>query len=221
MTMDTTTDRRDGNLAIAGFASLGAGAIHAAAVGVHNEHSQAMRVFVVTALFQLVWGVLAQRRTSKAFALAGIAGNGALIAGWIVAKSSGISFVDGLEAKEAVQFADGLAVAFAIIAVLGALAALMRPTALVMKSAFASIAALAIAGLTLPGMVAAGSHGHAGTDGHGTGDAHAAADAATSAGDAVRIPQTSSSWMSRERNSRFFKEQARASLTQIGGRAWS
>ncbi len=188
-TADTKADTRVGNLAIAGFASLGAGAIHAAAVGVHNEHSQAVRVFVVSALFQLAWGALAQRRTSKVLALAGIVGNGALIVGWIMAKSSGISFVDGLEAKEAVQFADGLAAAFAIAAVLGAVAALIRPRALAVRSVFASFAALAIAGLTLPGMVAAGSHGHAGTDDHAaasghdaTGD-HSATAAATPAAD--------------------------------------
>jgi hypothetical protein len=178
-TADTKTQTRVGNLAVAGFASLGAGAIHAAAVGVHNEHSQAVRVFVVTALFQLAWGALAQRRTSKTLALAGIIGNGALIVGWAMAKAGGISFVDGLEAKEAVQFADGLAAAFAIVAVLGALITLMRPKALAVRSVIGSVAALAIAGLTLPGMVAAGSHGHAGTDGHGTTDAHGG----TAAGD--------------------------------------
>ncbi len=189
-TAETTPDTRIGNLAIAGFASLGAGAIHAAAVGVHNEHSQAVRVFVVTALFQLAWGALAQRRTSKVFALAGIAGNGALIAGWILAKTGGINFVAGLEAKEAVQFADGLAAVFALVAVLGALVALIRPSALAVRTAFASVAALAIAGLTLPGMVAAGSHGHAGTDDHGAAgtDDHGAA-AAPAADEAHAHPE--------------------------------
>ncbi len=48
-----------GALAVAGFASIGAGAIHAAAVGVHSEHRQAALVFVAVAAFQIVWGALA------------------------------------------------------------------------------------------------------------------------------------------------------------------
>ena len=177
-TADTIAETRVGSLAVAGFVSLGAGAIHAAAVGVHNEHPQAVRVFVVTALFQLAWGALAQRRTSKLLALAGIVGNTALLVGWIMAKSGGISFVDGLEAKEAMQFPDGLAAVFAVVAVLGTVLALIRPKALAVRSVIASVAALAVAGLTLPGMVAAGSHRHAAGHDDATSAAHAADPAA-------------------------------------------
>ncbi len=158
---DSPSPSRVGGLAVAGFASLAAGAIHAAAVGVHNEHPQAVRVFVVAALFQLAWGALAQRRTSRIFAMIGVAGNSVLIAGWIMAKTGGIGFVDGLEAKEAIQFADGLAATFAAIAVCAAAVTFVRPSALAVKSAIAGVAAIAVAGLTLPGMVAAGSHIHA------------------------------------------------------------
>ena len=40
----------------AGLASLGAGAIHATAVGVHSEHRQAAVAFALLAAFQLGWG---------------------------------------------------------------------------------------------------------------------------------------------------------------------
>ena len=52
-----------GALAFAGVASLGAGAIHAAAAGVHSEHRQAVIAFVFVAAFQLGWGALALVRS--------------------------------------------------------------------------------------------------------------------------------------------------------------
>src|SRR5262245_11426105 len=100
-----------GALAVAGFASIGAGAVHAAAVGVHGEHRQAALVFVAVAAFQIVWGAFALTHSARWLALVGAAGNAALIGGWVLAKTSGISWIDGLETVESVQFADALAAA--------------------------------------------------------------------------------------------------------------
>ena len=47
---------------MAGFASLGAGAIHAAAIGVHNDHPAAVFTFTVLATVQIAWGVAAVAR---------------------------------------------------------------------------------------------------------------------------------------------------------------
>jgi hypothetical protein len=146
---------------MAASASLGAGAIHAAAVGVHNEHPQAVRTFVAIAAFQLVWGAFALVRNSRTLAAVGALGNTALIGGWVMAKSSGISFIDGMEAKESAQFADTLAMIFAAVAVIGAFVAIVRPTIRPRQIlTTASLAAVAV--LTIPGMVRAGSHSHAG-----------------------------------------------------------
>lgn len=43
---------------MAGFASLGAGAIHAAAIGVHNDHPAAVFTFTVLATVQIAWAWL-------------------------------------------------------------------------------------------------------------------------------------------------------------------
>ena len=51
-----------GWLAVGGAASLGAGAIHAAAIGVHSEHRQAVMAFTVVAAIQLAWGALVLAR---------------------------------------------------------------------------------------------------------------------------------------------------------------
>ena len=56
--------------------------------------------------------------------LIGAAVNGAALGGWALAMTSGISFVDGLETAEDPQFPDLLAAALAVVAILGAVAAL-------------------------------------------------------------------------------------------------
>jgi len=169
-------------LAVAGFASIGAGAIHAAAIGMHSEHTAAVVAFALTAAFQLGWGVVALGRANRTVALAGVAVNGIAIAAWIRAKSAGISVIDGLEEAEAVQLADGLAAALAAIATLAALLWLLKFAARrSAPRALLNAAALVVVALTLTGMIATGSHSHAGGDDHGahgddghTGEAHTA-----------------------------------------------
>ena len=178
-------------VAVAAFASIGAGAIHAAAIGVHSEHDQAVLAFTAIATVQIGWGVLALVFPSRMLALAGAAANAGILAGWILAKTNGISFVDGLEAAETVQFADGVAAGFAGVAVLGVAVALwsgLRPS-LFGHSAL-TISALVTALIAVPAMVSAGSHGHAG-GGHGEAsgaDHHATGPDQPEALDAAVVP---------------------------------
>ena len=153
-------------LAVAAFASIGAGAIHAAAIGIHNEHRQAVIAFTIVAAVQLGWGVLALLYSNKWFVLAGAAANTAIFIGWVMTRTSGISFIDGFEASEPIQTADGVAAAFAAVAVIGAVVAVFsanRPTSLG-HTAFV-LSAIVIAVITVPTMIAAGSHAHAGGEG--------------------------------------------------------
>ncbi|HYF46567.1 MAG TPA: hypothetical protein VD926_10185, partial [Acidimicrobiales bacterium] len=106
-------EARTGWLAVAGLASLGAGAIHAAAIGVHSEHRSAVITFVVIAAVQLAWGVLAVVRSNRLVSLAGVAVGLGAIAGWVWAKVWGISLITGLDEAEPVQTADGLAAGLA------------------------------------------------------------------------------------------------------------
>lgn len=115
---------RLGWLAVAGVASLGAGAVHAAAVGIHAEHRAAAVTFAVIAAVQLLWGGLALVRPGRAVAVAGsLIGIGAVV-GWALAKTVGIGFVSGLERPEALQAADGIAAALAAASAALALVAL-------------------------------------------------------------------------------------------------
>ncbi|MCU1427192.1 MAG: hypothetical protein JWL83_1192 [Actinomycetia bacterium] len=170
-------------LAIAAFASIGAGAIHAAAIGVHGEHRQAVIAFTIVASVQIGWGVLALMFPSRALALAGAAASAAIFAGWVLAKTSGISFVQGLDQVEPVQLADAAAAAMAAVAVFGVSSAMlrwMRPTSI--GSSALGVSALVTALITVPAMVSAGGHNHAAGHAHGATNVAAAGGHVHSAG---------------------------------------
>jgi hypothetical protein len=156
-----------GALRVAAIASLGAGAIHATAAGAHSEPRSAAVAFALTAVLQIGWGALALGRGGRLVGLAGVAVNGGALVGWVLAKSSGIGFVEGLEAKEAVQFADAVAAGLAAIAIAGALLALAGrvPWSTRLHPGLVGVAALATVALVVPGMVKTGGHTHGG--GHG------------------------------------------------------
>jgi hypothetical protein len=170
----------------AGLASLGAGAIHATAVGLHSEHRQAAVAFALLAAFQLGWGALALLRAPRALIAVGAVGNAVAVGGWVVAKTSGIGFIDGLEAAESAQFADTTAAALAAVAVLAALAYLLAPGRLRLPALTGVVPAAAATGvLVVAAMAAASGHSHA-EDGHDhltTSAASAAEDPAHDHGD--------------------------------------
>ncbi|HKY65433.1 MAG TPA: hypothetical protein VJM49_03645 [Acidimicrobiales bacterium] len=153
-----------GVLRVAAIASLAAGAIHATAAGAHSEHRSAVVAFAVTAVLQIGWGALAFSRSGRAVALAGAAINAAAFGGWVMAKTTGIDLVTGLEAKESPQFADSLAAGFAVVAVVGAIAALVPRLSFATRPhpALVGVAGLAALALVVPGMVQTGGHSHAG-----------------------------------------------------------
>jgi hypothetical protein len=164
---ETRPSIRVGALAVPALASLGAGAIHAAAIGVHSEHRQAVFVFAIVAAIQLGLGAYAlvsnRRLLGAALALANLA----FVAGWVVAKASGLGFIDGLEASEPIQWADGMAAGLAGASVIGVAIAAMRGWRLPAGEALTRVLAMPVAALAITGMVAAGGHNHAaGAAGH-------------------------------------------------------
>jgi len=157
-----------GLVRLAGLTSLGAGAIHAAAIGVHSEHRPAVLAFTALAALQLAWGVLALVRGHRLVAVLGLLIATGTLAGWALAKVSGIPFVAGLDEAEPIQTADGLAAGLALASVFALGAALWpehgaRPR----LRAPLPLLAVGVAALTVFGMVSAGSHAHAAGDDHG------------------------------------------------------
>lgn len=157
-----------GWLAIAAGGSLAAGAIHAAAVGTHSEHRQAMVVFTAVAAIQLGWGALALARPGRLLIALGGLVNLALVVGWVLAKVRGLTFIAGLDVKEAVQTADGLAAGLAMVAVVAALMASIGrdDRRLTAAPVLTGVFAVLLAGTAIPGMLAAGTHLHAHDDVH-------------------------------------------------------
>ena len=173
-----------GALRAAAIASLGAGAIHATAAGAHSEHRGVVIAFAVTAALQIGWGALAISRAGRLIGLLGAAVNLGALGGWVLAKTSGIGFIEGLDVKESPQFADSLAAGLAAVAVIGAVLAvvdrvgwLARP-----RPALVGVAAVATLVLAVPGMVSTGSHDHGDGD-HGGGDEHGHGDEAAAGHD--------------------------------------
>jgi hypothetical protein len=160
---------RTGWLAVSGLASVGAGAIHAAAIGVHAEHRPAAVTFAILAALQLAWGVLALVRTNRLVSLLGIAVNGGAVVGWVWAKAWGISFIPGLDVPEPVQTADGLAAGLAAASVLliGLAAWTGRRSSTPAKPPMV-IAAVGLTALSVFGMIAAGTHVHNHSHGNNT-----------------------------------------------------
>jgi hypothetical protein len=160
LTDSPTTRGSGGRLALPAAASIGAGAVHAVAIGAHSEHAQAVLLFSVIAAFQLGWGVVALRRSNRALALVGLLGHAGIIGGFIIAKTAGIGFVDGLAAAEPLQVADAMAAVLALIAVAGNAVHLIGWSPQVLPSGSVGAGAALVAVLTLPAMLAAGRHDH-------------------------------------------------------------
>ena len=118
----------------AAFSSIGAGVIHAIAVGLHSEHAPAARAFLFLALAQLAWGVGAMFSADFRLRVAGVAVNAVAIGGWALTRTTGISFVDGLQVAEDPQAADTLAVVLAALSLAAIVWATLRADSPVHRS---------------------------------------------------------------------------------------
>ena len=171
--LDPVLSRRLPGLYVAAMASLGAGAVHAAATGLHAEHPELARLFVVVTVAQLSAGLWALLRPARLAALAVAAVNVVAVAGWLTTRLTGISWIRGLEVREAAQFADTACALLGALAVGAALSASLvgwrsaHPTRIAMPS-------LLIAALAVPAMWSGGTHLHS----HDSADARAHDDAA-------------------------------------------
>jgi hypothetical protein len=107
----------------AAYASIGAGLIHGTAVGLHADHLTLSRVFLVMAAAQVVWGVVAITLSTWSVVAIGSVLNTAALGGWVLTRTTGISFIKGLEVSESPQPADTLCAtlaALSLIAIVGA-----------------------------------------------------------------------------------------------------
>lgn len=161
------TDARAGWLGVAGLASIGAGAIHASAIGAHGEQRQQAWTFALVAAFQIAIGVVALVRPGRIVGFVLGIGSAAAIGGWVLAKTSGIPFLVDFPGSDSVQTADLLAAGLAAVALAASVAALFRITVATRSTTIMYAACgIVVALIAVPAMVSVSSHGH-GDGGHG------------------------------------------------------
>jgi hypothetical protein len=138
----------------AAYASIGAGVVHGMAVGIHLDHLSLARVFLVMMAVQVVWGLVALTMTSWSVVATGVVINGAAVGGWVLTRTTGISFVSGLEIAESPQPADTICAALALVSLLAIGWAYLRKDSpvnshLVLNAAYLCAAATLVAAWTM------------------------------------------------------------------------
>ena len=153
-----------------GLASLGAGAIHAAAAGIHAEHVTLSRLFVAVAAAQILVGLATLLRGGRTVAVLAAVVNGGAVVAWIVTRVSGISWIEGLEESEAPQFADSVCAALGALAVGAAVVALRGGADRSMRvtQARLGLPAISVGAVTVAAMFFGATHTHGADadDGH-------------------------------------------------------
>ncbi len=180
-------ERRVTATQIAGLASIGAGAVHAAAVGIHAEHATLSRLFVLAAVAQIAVGLLALIKGGRANLTLAVLVNGSAVVAWAVTRTAGISWIEGLEQAEDAQFAD------TACALLGGLAAGAALVALARHRTTASgprlgLPSVAIGAFAVFAMLAGAGHAHSGSEAEEAAGGHhhgGATEAAAPAADAA------------------------------------
>lgn len=150
---------RHPGIAVAGLTSLAAGIIHGGAIGLHVEHPQLARIFIVVTLLQVGWGLAMLLAPRAVLIPAGVLINGAAVGGWLLTRIGGISWIDGLEVAESPQWADSICAGLGAIAASTALAAVLigsRP----LPSVRLTYPAMACAALVVPAMWTGSTHVH-------------------------------------------------------------
>jgi uncharacterized membrane protein len=143
----------------AALTSIGAGVVHAGAIGIHAEHPTLARLFIAVACFQLGWGLVALFKPARWFAVVGAVGNLAAAGAWLMTRLTGISFVDGLEVREAAQFTDTTCALLGIVAAGLALSAALIGWRSARPGQF-SLPSLLVAALVVPALVTGSDHVH-------------------------------------------------------------
>jgi hypothetical protein len=151
-----------------GIASMGAGAIHAAAAGVHAEHTTLSRLFVAVAVAQILVGLVTFLRGGRAVAVATALVNGGAVVAWIVTRVTGTSWIEGLEQSEAPQFADTVCAALGALAVGATVLTLRGGTGWTRRATPARLGlpAIGLGAITVAAMMSGATHAHSSDAGH-------------------------------------------------------
>jgi hypothetical protein len=112
--------------ALAGALTVGAGLVHAAAAGSHSGENTLVVLFALSAVAQVGLGMAAIMRPDRPALVALIAVNVVIALGWVLSRTTGVSFIPDLTQPEAVGLPDGLCMAMQSAAVVVAAVAIVR-----------------------------------------------------------------------------------------------
>ena len=155
-------------LMYAAMASIGAGLIHGGAIGLHAEHPQLARLFILVTVAQVAWGVMVMLRPRAWLFVVGMLVNAGAVAGWLATRLSGISWIDGLEVRESAQIADSLCAALGLIAAVIATRAVLLGKIEISSTPRVATPSVLVAVLTIVAMWNGATHVHAhGDEAHG------------------------------------------------------
>ena len=148
-----------GIMQLAGLASIGAGAIHAGAAGLHAENPTLARLFVAVAVAQIGVGLLALVKGGRLAAIGTALVNLGAVAAWGATRLWGISWIDGLEAAEDPEFTDTACAVLGAIAAVAAVVAFVRGRTKV-STVRLGFPAFAVGAVTLAAMLVGANHSH-------------------------------------------------------------
>ncbi len=171
MHRETKTDTRLAVL-LAAFASIGAGAIHAAVIPNHWQEWPASGVFFASlAAFQLIWAAVVIRWPRPTFLGIGLIANLGAMTLWAVSRAWGVPFGPHAEVPEAVGASGVLTMMLEASVLLGVTWSLLPRyrSALLTTGGYrfaVTGAALAMLMLMTPGVIEGLEHGHSEAEGH-------------------------------------------------------
>ena len=157
----------------AAVGSATAGWVHAAAARNHEGDRLLVGMFVVTAIAQLLVGMVLALRPRRSVLMAALVVNAGAVVVWALTRTVGIAAVEVLATVEEVGTQDLGAAVFALVSVAGAATALLRPAgASRLRLGWAAVTASMALVAALPAVAAehSHSHGHAGGADHAHGD---------------------------------------------------
>jgi hypothetical protein len=140
-----------------------AGLVHLGAARSHQGDPLLVKMFVATAVAQLLVGALLIVTARRLVLVAALTVNGCAVAAWILSRTVGVPFVDSLASPESIGSQDLAAASFAAASMAATLVVLFgRPARVVLTPAWTG--AIAMCGLlaALPAVSATHTHDHGG-----------------------------------------------------------
>lgn len=147
-------------------ATFGAGVIHATAIGEHASLVTLRNLFIASAIVQVFIAALTLRTDRRLVLLTGAAVNLACAVTYVLATTTGISFIKGLETAETVDAAGAITTGLEIVAALCFLMMVSTPFWRAPGRFSSVLVVAAVTALAVPAMVNAAGTGEGHTHSH-------------------------------------------------------